>query len=165
MAGYPGLMKLRNLLVLLLTLSIAGTACGDKPKESADPSPKASATNRGFAADSECAEYADSFAALAPEPGDPGSFTDFKQVSESMDKIADEVPDEIADDFMVLSQAYGDFAEGTGNVDLSDPEAMATVSPEQLQKLQDSLKALDNEQVRTAVANIEKFVQENCPEN
>ena len=158
-------MKLRNLLALLLTLLIAGAACGNNPEETADPTPEAQATGRGFADDSECAKYADSFAALAPEPGDPGSFTDFKQVSESMDKIADEVPDEISDDFMVLSQAYGDFADNTGNMDLSDPEAMATASPEQLQKLQDSLKTLDNEQVRTAVANIEKFVQEHCPEN
>jgi hypothetical protein len=91
----------------------------------------------------------------------PSSFT---KIAEFMESVADKVPNEVSDDFRTLGNAYRTFAEGAGDLDFTNPSAIASITPEQLQRMEESLAKLDTEEVRTAAANIEKFVQEHCPE-
>lgn len=170
-------MNLRSarLLVLMCALVLIGPACGgDNPDTGSEAAPGVRATVRGTEgtpgasgaiADADCREYANSFAGVTtPDPNDPESFANLVQISDSMEKIADKVPNEISDDFRVLAGAYRKFAEGLGTLDFSDPSSFANVTPEELQKMEESLKSLDQEDVRAAAANIEKFVKENCPQ-
>ena len=170
-------MKPRSdrLLVLLCALVLIAPACGgDNPDAGSESTPSARATEQetegtpgasGAIADADCREYASSFAGVAtPNPNDPESFANLVQIADSMEKIADKVPNEISDDFRVLAGAYRKFAEGLGTLDFSDPSSFANVTPEELQKMEESLKSLDQEDVRAAAANIEKFVKENCPQ-
>jgi hypothetical protein len=169
-------MKARSVrkLVLLLVLTLISPACSDDGSDGGSGStPSARATEQpteaspgssGALADADCREYANSFAGVSPDPNNPASFTNLAQIADSMEKIADNVPNEISDDFRVLAGAYREFAEGLGTLDFNDPSSFANVTPEELEKMEQSLKSLDQEEVRTAAANIEKFVKEHCPQ-
>lgn len=163
-----------RMLVLLVVLTLASPACRDQNDGGGSgPTPTAGATERpakaspgspGALADADCQEYANSFAGVSPDPNNPASFADLAEIADSMEKIAEKVPNEISDDFRVLAGAYRKFAEGLGTLDFSDPSSFANVTPEELQRMEESLKSLDQEEVRTAAANIEKFVKEHCPQ-
>lgn len=155
---------------LLCFTALLAPACGGDPGAGDESTPSARATERatgspqaGALADEDCLEYANSFAGFTPDPNQPLSSSSFTKIAEFMEGVADKVPNEISDDFRTLASAYRNFAEGAGDLDFSNPEAIAGITPEQLQRMEESLKKLDTEEVRTAAANIEKFVQEHCP--
>lgn len=157
---------------LLFTVALLAPACGGETGDRGGGTPSARATDPGTGdsprakalADADCLEYANSFAGFTPEPGQPLSSSNFTKIADFMESVADKVPNEISDDFRVLGNAYRNFAEGAGDLDFSNPAAVNNITPEQLQRMEESLKKLDTEEVRTAAANIERFVQEHCPE-
>jgi hypothetical protein len=82
------------------------------------------------------------------------------EMQEMEDELADldvDIPDEIADDFEVLRDAFAEFAEGTSGLsgNLLDPEYQ-----EQLEK---AGEALDSPEVEEAQANIEAYLERECP--
>ena len=156
---------------LLLMVALLAPACGGDSDARDESTPSARATDgehgsprAGALADADCLEYANAFAGFTPDPNQPLSSSSFTKIAEFMESVADKVPNEISDDFRTLGDAYRNFAEGAGDLDFSDPAAVNNITPEQLQRMEESLKKLDTEEVRTAAANIEKFVQEHCPE-
>lgn len=161
-------------LLLLLTLTLLLPACGEEGSEAGsgstpgaratDPQTEETTGSSGGLADADCREYANSFSGVSPDPNNPESFANLVEIADSMEKIADRVPNEISDDFRVLAGAYREFAGGMGSLDFSDPSSFADVTPEELQRMEQSLKSLDREEVRTAAANIESFVKEHCPQ-
>lgn len=161
-----------RLCVLLLTVALLAPACGGSDSED-ESTPSARATEResdespqtGAIADADCLEYANSFAGFSPDPNQPLSSSSFTKIADFMEGVADKVPNEVSDDFRTLGNAYRNFADGAGDLDFSNPEAIANITPEQLKRMEESLAKLDTEEVRTAAANIEKFVQEHCPES
>lgn len=160
-----------RLFLLLLLVALVAPACGGAPDSGAQSTPSAPASDRKAQdsqaegiADADCREYANAFAGFSPDPNNPLSSTSFTKIADFMEGVADKVPNEISDDFRILGDAYRTFAEGAGDLDFTDPAAVASITPEQLKRMEESLKKLDNEQVRTAAANIEKFVKEHCPE-
>jgi len=167
-------MKARRvrLCVLLLTVALLAPACGGDSNTEDESPPSARATDPGTSgspqagalADADCLEYANSFAGFTPDPNSPLSSSSFTKIADFMESVADKVPNEISDDFRTLGNAYRNFAEGAGDLDFSNPAAINSITPEQLQRMEESLKKLDTEEVRTAAANIEEFVQEHCPE-
>ncbi len=161
------------LLVVLLTVLCVVAACGDggsgssgeaSPPAGAGESPGAGSPAAGLLAESECREYASALAGFNPDPTNPTSAASFTEIADFMERVADDVPNEISDDFRTLGAAYRGFAEGSGNIDFTNPAAMAGVTPEQLQEMEAALKNLDTEEVRTAAANIESFIKQNCPQ-
>lgn len=152
-------------VVVLLLAACGGDDAGSGGDKDATPQAEATTAESGSqTADPECRKYANAFAGITPDPANPTSFSNFKQVADSMDQVAGKVPNEVSDDFGTVASAYRNFAEGAGNLDPSDPDSVSKATPEDLQRMQDSLKALDTEQVRKAVANIEAFVKEHCPQ-
>lgn len=153
--------------VLPILLVAAACGGGNDPARRATPevgdTTGTGATGSGSViADADCREYASSFAGFTPDPANPTGASNFLQIADLFDQLAEKVPNEISNDFRVVAKAYRDFAEGTGGVNFNDPASLQTVPPEELQRIQESLKGLDTEEVRTSVANIERFVQEHC---
>lgn len=158
-----------RLCVLLLTVALLAPACGGGSDSEDKRTPGARATDPETEespqiADADCLEYANSFAGFSPDPNQPMSSSSFTKIADFMESVADKVPNEVSDDFRTLGNAYRNFAEGAGDLDFSNPSAIANITPEQLQRMEESLAKLDTDEVRAAAANIEKFVQENCPE-
>jgi hypothetical protein len=161
-----------RLCVLLLTVALLAPACGGGADTDEEPTPSARAIDSESEespqaraiADADCLEYANSFAGFSPDPNQPLSSSSFTKIADFMESVADKVPNEVSDDFRTLGDAYRNFAEGAGDLDFSNQSALENITPEQLQRMRESLEKLDTEEVRTAAANIERFVQEHCPE-
>ena len=69
-------------------------------------------------------------------------------------KIA--VPDEVADDFRVYADFWGDYAEIFADIDFSDPDTFQ--DPDVLAAFDN----LDSEALDEAQANIDAWITENC---
>ena len=105
----------------------------------------------------ECAEFAGLSARLGQALSGTGS--DLDSASEVFDELADQVPDEIRDDYEVLAENFRELAEALEGVDLSSGE---TPSPEVLARLQEISQSMDTPEVQQATQNIEEWAQENC---
>ena len=79
--------------------------------------------------------------------------------SEVFDEIADQVPEEIRDDYQVLADNFQELADALKGIDLASGE---TPSPEALAKLQELSASLDTPEVQQATENIEAWARENC---
>ena len=73
--------------------------------------------------------------------------------------IADQVPDEIKDDYQVIAENFSKIAEALKGVDLTSGQ---TPSPEALAKLQELSKSMDSAEVQQATQNIEAWVSQHC---
>ena len=105
----------------------------------------------------ECAEFAGLSARLSQALS--GSTGDLDSASEVFDELADQVPEEIRDDYEVLAANFRELAEALEGVDLSSGEAP---SPEVLAKLQEITQSMDSAEVQEASQNIEAWASENC---
>ena len=88
-----------------------------------------------------------------------GAGADTEKTEEFLNEFADKAPDEIADDFQVIADAYSKIAEALGDVDLASGE---TPGPEALEKLQKLSTELDQAELQEANTNITAWVTENC---
>lgn len=153
---------------LMWAMLLMAAACGrDADPANESPTPRAQATvdardETNALGDEECRAYENAFAGFTPDPAAGSS--NFAQIADSLDHAADAVPNEISDDLRVVATAYRGFAEGTAGFDLNDPSTMAEASPEEIARIQAALQGMDSAEVRAAVANIEAFVKENCPQ-
>jgi hypothetical protein len=75
------------------------------------------------------------------------------------DEIADQVPDEIRDDYEVLADNFRELADALKGIDFAAGE---TPSPEALAELQELSSKLDTPEVQQATENIEAWARENC---
>ena len=105
----------------------------------------------------ECAEFAGLSAKLSQALG--GTSGDLESATGVFDELADQVPDEIRDDYEVLAENFGKLAEALKDVDLTSG---ATPSPEDLAKIQEVTQSLDSAEVQEASQNIEAWATENC---
>ena len=104
-----------------------------------------------------CAELAGIGSRLAQSLS--GQAGDLDEAQELFDEIADQVPEEIRDDYEVVAENFGKIAEGLKDLDLGSG---ATPSSEDLQKLQELTASLDSAEVREASENISAWAEENC---
>jgi len=161
--------KLIARCALVAALLLMAAACGrDGADPNASPTPRAGATSdagdpSAGLGDDECRAYENAFAGFTPDAPAAGS-SNFTQIADSLDHAAEAVPNEISDDLRVVATAYRNFAEGTAGFNLNDPSTMADASPEELSRIQAALQGMDSAEVRAAVANIEAFVNEHCPQ-
>ena len=127
------------------------------------PSPTTSATETEDATDAsgaltgECAEFAGLSAKLSQAFA--GSSSDLDSATEVLDQFADQVPEEIRDDYEVLAKNLKEFADELKDLGLASGE---TPSPEDIAKLQEITQSLDSAEVREASQNIEAWAQANC---
>jgi hypothetical protein len=119
-----------------------------------------STSSGGFSlANEDCRELASISASLS-QAFSGGGTADWDQYVTFLNELADKAPDEIADDFAVLADAYAKIADALGGMDLSDPNA--TPTPEQLAALTKLGQELDQAKLTEATTNISTWMSQNC---
>ena len=105
----------------------------------------------------ECKQFAGISSKLAQSLS--GQDANMEDAAKAFADIADQVPDEIKDDYQVIAENFSKIAEALKGVDLTSGQ---TPSPEALAKLQELSKSMDSTEVQQASQNIEAWVQEHC---
>jgi hypothetical protein len=105
----------------------------------------------------ECKEFAGISTKLAQSLS--GQDANMEDAAKAFADIADQVPDEIKDDYEVIAENFSKIAEALKDVDLTSGQ---TPSPEALAKLQELSATMDSAEVQQASQNIEAWVQEHC---
>jgi hypothetical protein len=112
-----------------------------------------------------CPELLSLFGSLNPAAfATGGAGDDLNDLQTYLSEAADNAPDEIADDFQVLADAFGAFFSVLAeyDVDLSNPASFATLDAEAQVELQAALEAIGTIDVTTASENISQYFTENC---
>jgi hypothetical protein len=104
-----------------------------------------------------CAELAGIGSRLAQSLS--GQSSDLDDAQALFDELADQVPDEIKDDYEVVAENFGKIAEGLKDLDLGSG---GTPSAEDLAKLQELTASIDSAEVREASENISAWAEKNC---
>ena len=105
----------------------------------------------------ECAQFAGISSTLAQSLS--GQDANIEDAAKAFDEIADQVPDEIKDDYQVIAENFSKIADALKGVDLTSGQAP---SPEALAKLQELSASMDSAEVQQASQHIEAWVQEHC---
>lgn len=174
------MIKTRNarqstVLAVLAAAMLVLTACGggepededvsvtEPTTDADDASPDAGGDGSAALTDADCRQYAEAFQNI-PDATDPDSIDSIGDLADILDEAADEVPDEISDDFRVIADAYRSFSDAMGDLDfdITDPESMAAMGPEDIAALEEAGQAFDSEEIETAGQNIDAFLRENC---
>jgi hypothetical protein len=170
-------MKARHLLLLLVAaLALVAAGCGgdDSSEASGDTTETAvvettdttddATTTDGEAEDveigdlsGECAQFAGISSKLAQSLS--GQDADLEEAARVFDEIADEVPDEIKEDYQVIADNFAKLAEALKDVDLTSG---AVPDPETLAKLEELGRSMDSAEVQRASQNLEAWARENC---
>ena len=174
-------MSRRRLAALFIALALLLAACGDdggsSSQTTADQGPDGGgdadqATGDGvdgpqseldgyFTGD--CREAVAAFNSALASAGSPltGGGTP-EDAAESLDAVAEAAPDEIKDDFAVLADAYGDFAQSLADagIDFEDPSSFGT--PEAIAALQSLGERFNEAEVEQASDEIEAWFESNC---
>lgn len=155
-------------MLLLAVLALAAAGCGgdDDGDEAAGTTETAiveetgttdddsTTEDAGSALEGECAELAGISARLQQALTGSGELN-----ADAFDELADEVPEEIRDDYEVLAANFRELAEALEGVDLSGGQ---TPSAEDLAKLQELSQTFDDPDVQQAAENIEAWARESC---
>jgi hypothetical protein len=113
----------------------------------------------GFAlANEQCQELANASAGLSDAFSGSGT-ADWDKTVQFLNELADEAPDEIADDFRTLAEAYEKIGDALGDTDLSSGETPSAAQIAALAKLGQELNQTDLIQAST---NISTWMMENC---
>jgi hypothetical protein len=109
----------------------------------------------------DCAEAARAFAGVVAAPFTflSGQATD-EQIAEWEDQVEElkgNVPDDLADDYQTLADAYGEFAAALDGVSLSD-----MLNPQTQQALQEASERLDTDEVQAAQERVQAYFESNC---
>jgi cell fate (sporulation/competence/biofilm development) regulator YlbF (YheA/YmcA/DUF963 family) len=104
----------------------------------------------------QCAELAGISSKLAQSLS--GGTADLDEAAEVLDELADQVPDEIKDDYQIVAENFAKIAEALEGVDLTS----GTPDAEALAKLRELGQTLDSPEVQQATANLEAWARENC---
>jgi len=94
---------------------------------------------------------------------DPANFGD---LTDQVEEIVDEAPDDVKGDWEKLQGALDDFESALDDAglsvdDLSDPEALADVDPEDAAKIQEVANSMGTD-FEDASNNIEKHAKDEC---
>jgi hypothetical protein len=113
----------------------------------------------GLASD-ECRDLVEASTELGEALGATGSASDDVQdVARLFDELADRAPDEIEADIRVLGEAYAAYADVIGDIQV---EPGQTPDPEDLQRLQEALASIDQQEVTAASERLSAWAEENC---
>jgi len=132
-----------------------------QPTDTADPSD-------GDVDFSNCPELAQwssdwgaaSQAAFAGGTDQPG----FEYTADYFQEFADRAPGEIRDDMQVIADAFQDLFDALEelDLDLTDPAAAASMTEEDMEKLQEAFGFMDNPSIEEASNNIAEYLEREC---
>ena len=168
-------MRRFTMLAMVAVLALAGAACGgddDEDSTGADTESGSTTTDADGGDDGASTDGGDlglvdddcefllagSFLnpAAAAMSGEGG---DFEDAADNLEAIADAAPDEIADAMETLAEGYAAMVEALGDVDFSDPQALA--DPDVRQQL-DELEDVFDEEYEEAAQEVNAYVEANC---
>ncbi|MDF2967245.1 MAG: hypothetical protein K0Q93_1023 [Nocardioidaceae bacterium] len=106
----------------------------------------------------------DRLQALEGQGGDTASF---EQAIGALRSVSDEAPANVAGDWRVLLDGFDTFVQaldeaGVSLEDLSDPQAMSDIKPQELQQLQQKLGSLDSKRFQRAGSSISEHARSEC---
>lgn len=164
-SSFP-LAVLAALAVLLLAACGGGTdsaeeaggtddAGGDVPADGGD--------GAALLTDAECRQYAEAFQQV-PAISDPDSMEGITDLADVLEDAAGRMPEDVADDFRVIADAYRDFGDALAelDVDVSDPQSMAALTADDMAQLEEASQTMGSAEVQEASENINAFLTENC---
>ena len=154
-------------LTAAIVLGIGLTACGgDDSDDDATATTEAPSSDDGSSDDGGSED--DGMVDVDDVPGlsglgsvMSGTETDFSQIAAYFSEVADNLPDEIADDFEVFGAAYAEFGQALEDAGI-DLENMSEADPASIQALMPALEAFDDPAVQEASDNISTWMDENC---
>jgi hypothetical protein len=90
--------------------------------------------------------------------------TGFEYTAEYFQEFASRAPDEIRDDMQVITDAFSGFFDALAelDVDFTDPSSMASLTPAQIQQLEDAAEMMGTDAVDEAGDNINAFFEREC---
>lgn len=83
-------------------------------------------------------------------------------VEQAMALIEKYLPSSLQGDLVIVRGAITQFVEAMQGIDISNP---ASVTPEQMKKLEEITKAMSSPEVKTAMDNIADYFNTNCPDS
>lgn len=86
---------------------------------------------------------------------------DAKAIMSTLDGLTSSVPSEIKDDWKTVLAATKKILDGMASVNLSDP---ASITPEQMAKLEALGSELDDPKVQKASDNLDAYAKKHCPQ-
>lgn len=89
-----------------------------------------------------------------------GEEADFDDIADGFEELAGDAPDDLQGHAEVLAQAYREFADALGDVDLSDPGVFS--DPAVQERFAEAGAIFDRAEVVEANENFTKFAEENC---
>lgn len=175
---------LAGALLMLATLTACGGDDGgsaadsgsDSSSESADEPTEESGDDTGSeptdgSVDGAGGAYCDSLKEarerLQALEGQGGDTAAFEEAISALRGISDEAPANVAGDWQVVIGGFDTFVQalddaGVSLEDLSDPQAMSDIKPQELQQLQQKLGSLDSKEFKQAGANISEHARSEC---
>jgi len=88
-----------------------------------------------------------------------GSSEDLDTTAKAFENFANQVPEEIRDDFKVIAAAFAKYVQVIKDLDLKPGQ---TPSAKDIAKLTSAAQELDNAQVTAANASVTKWTSKNC---
>ncbi|MGH3133810.1 MAG: hypothetical protein ACRDNY_08760 [Gaiellaceae bacterium] len=164
-------MRLLTIAVVLM-LALAGAGCGGDDEAAGDTEAAVTETTDGTTTDGteagdldtlasgECQELVQASVQLSQALGAAGnSGDDLDQARELFDELAAGAPDEIREDVQVLADAYAEYADVFADIQV---EPGQVPDAEALQRLQEALASIDQEEVTAASQRLSAWATANC---
>jgi hypothetical protein len=111
-----------------------------------------------FASSENCQQFVNFATDLSAAMSGTGN-TDLQAAADTLQKYADEAPDEIKDDFQALADAYSKIADAFDGVDLNSTEPPPA---DVLAKIASITSSIDSAKLAQAGANISAWTTQNC---
>jgi hypothetical protein len=109
----------------------------------------------------DCARAAQAFAGVVAAPltflGGQATDEEIAEWEDQLDELKQDVPDDLADDYETIAEAYREFASALEGFSLGD-----MANPETRQAIEQASDSLDSDEVRQATANIEAYFESEC---
>lgn len=88
----------------------------------------------------------------------------FEFTADYFQEFADRAPSEIRDDMETFADAFSNFYNTLDEIDIdfTDPSSFASLSPEQLQNLEEAAALMDSPELEEAADNIQAFFEREC---
>jgi hypothetical protein len=114
-----------------------------------------------------CESLKDARDRLQALEGQGGDTASFEQAIGALRSVSDEAPANVAGDWRVLLDGFDTFVQaldeaGVSLEDLSDPQAMSDIKPQELQQLQQKLGSLDSKRFQRAGSSISEHARSEC---
>jgi hypothetical protein len=90
--------------------------------------------------------------------------TGFEYTAEYFQEFADRAPSEISDDMQVIADAFRNLFDAMDelDIDLTDPTAIASMTPADFEKLEEAFGFMDSDAIDEASNNIAEFFEREC---